>query len=183
MNPERDMWPKCLMRLDPRTRGMLGQWLSFLLIGREVEAPGCQPVTAGDKACTTGSKEERQKISFLANTERVWGQQRPCFLEATLSWIFFPVSAVKSILSDMPLKSALLAPSLNSLPRWSGSAAPNLGRQSSLAAQLALPEPRNQQSRHRQAHPRKIPTTQKRPLFPRRAGTRASPFVHFPPPC
>lgn len=99
-----------------------------------------------------------------------------------MSWIFFPVSAVKSMLSDMPLKSALLAQTLNSLPQWSGSVAPNLGRQSSLVAQLALPEPRNQQSRHRQAHPRKIPTTQNRPLFPRRAGTRASPFVHSPAP-
>ena len=73
-------------------------------------------------------------------------KQSPCGLEATLSQIFSPVSG---ILTDTPLKYALLAPPLNSLPQWLGSAAPNLGRQSSLAEQLALPGPQNRLSRRR----------------------------------
>lgn len=168
MNPERDMWPKCLMMLGPRTRGVLSWWCSL-----------CQPMTTGDKAWTMGARRRFGRPAFLLIVIEFEEKQSPCVLEATLSQIFFPVSG---ILNDTPLKCAPLAPPLNSLPQWLGSLAPNLGRQSSLAEQLALPGPRNRLSRRRQADPHKTPAIQNRLLVPRRAGSRSFPSVHLPPP-
>lgn len=159
------------MRLDFGTHGMLGQHCSLLLLG----APGCHPVTTGDNAPTVGSREKSWKVRLLTNTDIVGANEAPTFYQ-----ILFPVT-IANIFTDTPLKSALLAPPLNSLPQWSGSLAPNLGRQSSLALQLSLPESQNLQSQHRQADPRKTPATQKRRLCSRRAGTRSSLLVHSSP--
>lgn len=144
---------------------MLGQHCSLLLLG----APGCHPVTTGDKAPTVGSREKSWKVRLLTSPDIVGANEAPTFYQ-----MLFPVT-VTNIFTDTPLKTAR---PLNSLPQWLGSLAPNPGRQSSLASQLSLPESQNPQSRHRQADPRKTPATQKRLLCSRRAGTRPSPLVH-----
>lgn len=165
------MWLKGLMRLDFGTHGTLGKHCSLLLL----EAPGCHPVTTGDKAPTMGSREKSWKVRLLTNTDIAGANEKA----PTFHQILFPVT-VTNIFTDTPLNSALLAPPLNSLPQWSGSLAPNLGRQSLLALQLSLPESQNPQSRHRQADPRKTPATQKRPSCSRQARTRSSALVHSP---
>lgn len=151
--------------------GLVGCWvggvLSAILWPQEIK-PG-----------PWGARRRFRRPASLLIVIELEEKQSPCVLEATLSQIFFPVSG---ILSDTPLEYALLAPPLNSLPQWLGSAAPNLGRQSSLAEQLALPGPQNQLSRRRQADPHKTPAIQKRLLVPRRAGSRSFPSVHLPPP-
>lgn len=169
------------MRLDFRTHGMLGQCCSLLLLGYELEAAGCQPVPTGNKACTVSNREVRQEIRFLANTDKGFGPIKPlCFGSHFESGFRSCYCSLKHFMTT-PLTSAFLAPPLNSLPQLLGSLAPNPGKQSSLALQLALHESQNPQSRHRRSDPRKIPTTQQRPLFSRRAGIRSSPLVHFSP--
>lgn len=139
-------------------------------------------MTIGNKACTVSSREVRQEIRFLAKTDKGFGPIKPLWFGSHFESGFLSYYCSLKHFRMTPLTSVFLAPPLNSLPQLLGSLAPNPGKQSSLALQLALRECQNPQSRRRLSDRRKIPATQQRPLFSGRAGTRSSPLVHFSPP-